>query len=536
MKITKKYIEETLLTKNKTLNSNKIKNVKETNEELYLIYNDIEKPICICGKPKKFNSFKKGYFLTCGDKKCINNHPERIRKIQEKLPDDIGKRRSDGLKKRTEEEIQKSTLKSKQTRLQKYNDENYVGSEKAKQTNMKKYGVISYFKTKEFSKKAKQSKLLKYDDENYNNSKKRKATREKNKLDGVQYTINPIKNLDKLTKKYIEDNFIKDGFLDKFEFMIFFNCKETFMYKKLKELCINYKRTKSYSENEINKIFDYIFEHNNREIIKPLEIDLFSEVFKFGIEYNGLLSHSSGNHKYYIFDTKEEKQHYHINKTNLMEEKGYTLYHIFENEWLDESKKSIWVSIINDKLNKNNKIGARKCIIKEVPTKEARIFIDDNHIQGYNNSSIKIGLYYNNELMSIMTFGKSRYDKNIEYELIRFCTKKGYTIQGGGTRLLKYFERKYKPKSLISYANRRWSQGNFYEKVGFIFSHNTVPNFFYFKIDEKVLWSRNKFQKHKLKDIFENFNPNLTGTENMYNNGYRKIYDSGNKVYIKHYK
>jgi len=202
---------------------------------------------------------------------------------------------------------------------------------------------------------------------------------------------------------------------------------------------------------------------------------------------------------------------------------------------LNKNKKSIWISIIEDKLNKNKKVGARKCIIKEVLNKEAKEFIDDNHMQGYSNSSIRIGLYYEEELMSIMTFGKSRFNKNIEYELIRFCTKKGYTIQGGGSKLLKYFERTYKPKSLISYANRRWSTGNFYIKSGFTFSHNTLPNYFYFHPKENILWSRNKFQKHKLKGLLETFNPDVTETINMFNNGYRKIYDSGNKVYLKEY-
>jgi len=192
--------------------------------------------------------------------------------------------------------------------------------------------------------------------------------------------------------------------------------------------------------------------------------------------------------------------------------------------------------MINHKLHNNISIGARKCIIKEVNTSEAKSFCELNHLQGYVNSKIKIGLYYNNELVSLMTFGKPRMNKHYDYELLRMCNKKGYNIQGAFSKLLKYFEKTYKPDSLISYANRRWSTGNVYEKNGFTFSHNSPPNMFWFN-KNKILKNRFNFQKHKLKNIknFE-YNEKLTVDENMFNNGYRVIYDCGNKVYYKNYK
>ena len=60
--------------------------------------------------------------------------------------------------------------------------------------------------------------------------------------------------------------------------------------------------------------------------------------------------------------------------------------------------------------------------------------------------------------------------------------------------------------------------------------------FFYFKANEGILYSRFKFQKHKLKNILENFDKNLTAEQNMFLNKYRKIYDSGNIVFSKFYK
>jgi len=135
-----------------------------------------------------------------------------------------------------------------------------------------------------------------------------------------------------------------------------------------------------------------------------------------------------------------------------------------------------------------------------------------------------------------MTFGKPRFNKSVQYELLRFCTELNLTVVGAAGKLLRYFERNYHPESIISYANRRWSNGNLYEKLGFNFIQKTEPNYFYFKHEYGKLLSRVQFQKHKLSEKLENFNPELSETDNMFNNGYRKIYDSGNLKFIKNYK
>jgi hypothetical protein len=134
-----------------------------------------------------------------------------------------------------------------------------------------------------------------------------------------------------------------------------------------------------------------------------------------------------------------------------------------------------------------------------------------------------------------MTFGKSRFNKKYKYELLRFCNKLGYHIPGSASKLLKYFERNYKPKSLISYADRRWSRGNVYEKLGFKMIGKSKPNYWYFKLTSNIRYSRINFQKHKLKDILEKFDETLSESENMKLNGYNRIYDCGNLVYVKEY-
>ena len=271
---------------------------------------------------------------------------------------------------------------------------------------------------------------------------------------------------------------------------------------------------------------------NNRQFIAPLELDILTNTF--ALEYDSLTFHSFGKSTHYPLNNISENKKVHLHKTDLCEKNGIQLFRIFSNEWVKNEK--IWKSVILSKLGKTQRIYARKCTIKEIDYVTANSFIEDNHLQGNAKQSVRLGLYYNEELVSVMTFGKSRYNKNIEYELIRFCSKLNTTIVGGASKLLKYFEINYKPKSIISYANRRWSQGNLYEKLGFTFKHNTDPNYFYFKgNDSSDLKSRVQFQKHKLKDKLEQFDASLTETENMFNNGYRKIYDCGNKVYIKLY-
>jgi len=274
---------------------------------------------------------------------------------------------------------------------------------------------------------------------------------------------------------------------------------------------------------------------NNRKIIPPKEIDIYSEEFKFGIEYNGLVWHSSGYSKHKMLNREYPKKA-HLNKTLNCKEQGVVLYQIFEDEWFDDNKRDIWVSKILGKQKLHSRIFARNCEIKEVSTKESREFLDSNHLQGYTNASIKIGLFYEDELVLICTINKSRYTSKQEYELVRLASKKYITVVGGASKVLKYFERNYKPKSIISYANLRWSYGDIYKTLGFEYSHKTEPNYFYFKKNKYELFSRIKFQKHKLKNLLEVFDENLTESENMYSNNYRKIYDCGNLVFTKTYE
>ena len=136
-----------------------------------------------------------------------------------------------------------------------------------------------------------------------------------------------------------------------------------------------------------------------------------------------------------------------------------------------------------------------------------------------------------------MSFGNLR--KNLgqketndnHYELLRFCNFINYRVVGGASKLLKYFERIYKPEKLISYADRRWSNGNLYKQIGFTESHKSKPNYFYVEGNKR----HNRFGYRK--DILISkygCKPEMTEKEFCRNIlGLSRIYDCGNLVYQK---
>ena len=265
---------------------------------------------------------------------------------------------------------------------------------------------------------------------------------------------------------------------------------------------------------------------NTRKPIKPYEIDIFIPEYNLAIEYNGSYWHSDKNAK---------PNNYHVTKTKLAEKEGIRLIHIWEHDW--NQKQELIKQRLYYLFNKGETvIYARNCTIKECPYVEIEDFLNTYHLQGSIRSKVNLGLYYSNNLVAVMTFGKPRFNKQYEWELLRFASK-GHII-GGASKLLKYFERNYNPTSLISYANRDWSQtkGNLYEYLGFNLSGETKPNYIYVNSSQKII-PRYRAQKHKLKDLLgeENFNPDLSEYENMKNNGWFRLYDCGNLVWTKQY-
>lgn len=264
---------------------------------------------------------------------------------------------------------------------------------------------------------------------------------------------------------------------------------------------------------------------NDRKTIYPYEIDIVIPERKICIEVDGVYWHS---------DIFHPSRKYHLMKTKLCNDMGYSLIHLFDAEWIHRNE--IAKSRISSALGVYDRtVYARDCDVRTVSANEACSFLDENHLQGRCGSSVRLGLYYNDELVSLMTFGKPRYSGKYEWELIRFCSKLLLHIPGAASRLLVHFERDYKPSSIVSYADRRWSDGKVYRRLGFTIEHETQPNYWYVNFSKIELISRIKCQKHKLKKFLREFDPEKSECENMKMNGFGRIYDCGNFCFSKTY-
>lgn len=255
----------------------------------------------------------------------------------------------------------------------------------------------------------------------------------------------------------------------------------------------------------------------DRSILNGSELDIFIPKFNIAIEMNGIYWHSE----------LYKSSNYHINKTLKCNDKNIELLHIWEDDW--KYKRDIIKSIILNRLKiTTHKIYARKCIIDRVSSKDARIFLDKNHIQGFSPSQEKLGLYYDNELVSLMTFGWRFTNGKKEYELIRFCNKINMSIVGSASRLFNNFISKNNITEIISYADISIFSGSLYKTLGFNKVSLSKPNYFW--VIDGIKKHRFNFNKKKL--IKEGFDPNKTELEIMHDRGYYRVFSCGQVKWV----
>ena len=260
--------------------------------------------------------------------------------------------------------------------------------------------------------------------------------------------------------------------------------------------------------------------------MKNHELDIYLPELSLGIEYDGIYWHRECS------DATTLRE-----KTEMFNKMNIDVVHIFDTEWIHKS--DIVKSMISNRIGSSKtRIYARKCVIKSVSQCDKRVFLDENHIQGNDTSTMAYGLYFNDVLVSIMTFGRRKITGgNSKLELMRFCSVLGCSVVGGASKLFKHFETEHmnmlKSSEITTYANARYSKGGVYSKLGFEFKHQSDPNYWYVKSGK--VYHRSGFQKHNLRTVLPDFDKNLTEWENMYNNGYNRVWDCGNHVFIKKY-
>lgn len=411
-------------------------------------------------------------------------------------------------------EVEKNEIKNKQSfsLKNKSKEEKEEINNKKRKTNLKLYGVESTLS---------KNSPFRLDAENENNKIHLKKVKDWLKENNLEL-IDNYKGVKNKEGEIIYYNFKHVPSNEVFEDHL--ACGRLPIYKDPSIL-----KGSSITEREIQNFIKSITSNkiicNTRGLIKGFEIDIYLPENNIAIEFNGTKWHSELNGKNRL---------YHLYKTEECEKQNIQLIHIFEDEWIHKKEivKSRLTNLVN---NIRNKIYARNCIIKELNNKTKNEFLNKTHIQGTDKSKFKLGLFHNNELVSVMTFGKLRKitgnkHKEGEYELIRFSSKLYTNVIGGFSKLLSYFIKNYKPIKMISYADRRWSNGKLYEKTGFKFLYNTKPNYWYMKYYNHRE-HRYKYRKSELIKILKEYNPDISEWENMKNNKYDRIWDCGSKKY-----
>jgi hypothetical protein len=384
---------------------------------------------------------------------------------------------------------------------------------KTKNTNLKKYGVDVVFKNETIKNKIMNIHKQKYGVDNIS------------KLDSIKIKKqNSLKNSDFFKyKEFYKKEKLDIISIDKDKKIYKIKCEKcdsTFdiSYNLLKNRrfsktiictkCNPIDKNISGLELDLLNFIKSIYKHevilNSKKFI-GYELDIYLPKLKIAFEFNGLYWHSD----------QHKDKNYHKMKSDLCEEKGIQLIHIWEDDWI--YKNDIIKSIISNKIgNTKHKIIADKCQIKEInDIKIIKKFLNENHIQEFSNSKIKLGLFYKNELVSLMIFNRN----NDIWNLNRFCNKLNINIIGSEYKLLKYFITHYlqNNETIISNIDRSYSNCDLYENLGFLIKNKTNPN-------SSFIVNKKRISKSNYKKMTEH--------KNMFSQDIYKIYDSGLIKYI----
>lgn len=261
---------------------------------------------------------------------------------------------------------------------------------------------------------------------------------------------------------------------------------------------------------------------NDRKLINPLELDIVIPSKKIAIEYCGLYWHS---------ENKGKDETYHKNKLDRCVAVGYRLITIFDGEWKD--KREICESRLRHLVGaSSNKLMARKCQIRQIDNKEALSFCQNNHIQGRGTANTSYGLFYSNQLVSVMTFSKPSAAKgraDYDWELNRFCSLLNYSIPGAASKLLIQFKKEHVGSKLVSFCDLRWGDGTTYSNIGMLHEYNSRPNYYYYgKLTDWKMKHRFNYTKTKLLKILkESDSSEYTEYELAQLVGLHRAYDCG---------
>lgn len=542
--------------------------VKKTNLERYGTTNGkILKPKVV--KPKrekkvkspKVKDTRKGHYY---------NNGVITRKIKEgdDIPDGFvrGMLLSDELK-------QKRSAKAKETFLKKYgvdnpskskevydkvrktNLERYghvcsaqseVVKEKIKASNLKKYGVEYSFQAEVVKDKIKATSLELYGVDNPSKSDiiKNRIVESNRKNLGVDYPMQSKEVMDKSRvtsfKKYgteypnqseIVKQHIRESNIEKYGVE---HPAQSDMVKRqtiitnrerygVDYTCLIYQGKLVGNDSTYNRSFAKLLDNSKISYEREFLLQKYSYDFKVGnvlIEINPTATH---NTHFSPYGECRIGKTYHKDKSKLAKDNGYHVIHVFD--W-DDTDKVVRL------LKSRETVYARKCVVKVVDYRDTNEYLSSNHLQGTcKGQEIRLGLYYNNQLVSLMSFGKSRFNKNYEYELLRYCAS--HNVVGGAEKLFKYFVDKYKPKSIVSYCDTSKFSGKVYDTLGFKYVKTNSPRKHWYSKKEKRHITDGLLIRQGYDRLFKENHGKWTSNEELIlSRGYLPVYDCGQATYI----
>ena len=394
--------------------------------------------------------------------------------------------------------------KIKATNLERYGVDNPSKSDVIKnkivESNRKNLGVDYPMQSKEVMDKSRITSLEKYGTEYPNQSDIVKQHIIDSNLE--KYGVERPAQSDEIKRKTIETNRKRYG--------VDYTCL-VFSGK--------YKGNDSSYNRSFAKLLDDVGIVYEREFL----LEKYSYDFKVGntlIEINPTATHNTHFNPY---GKNRIDVNYHRDKSKLAKDSGYHVIHVFD--WDDTDKV---VQLLKDRVT----VYARNCDIRVVSEVDTNSYLDMYHLQGTcRGQKIRLGLYHDNQLVSLMTFGKSRFNKNCEYELLRYCSH--YNVVGGAEKLFKYFVDNYKPISIISYCDTSKFSGKVYDVLGFKYIKTNSSRKHWYSLKEKRHITDGLLLSQGYDRLFkENHGKGTSNEELILARGYLPVYDCGQATYI----
>lgn len=526
-------------TKNEEVNIKKFEHMKKTNMERHGVefYTNPQKVHETFIKKygmhySKTDEFKDKFKKTMNEKHGVD-YPQQSTEIKKKSSDTVNEKYGGFT---FASPI--NNEKVKKTMVDRYgvtNARNIPGiEEKIKKTNLERYGVEYGLQSEEILTKTINTNREKYGVDNVSQVKEIK---DKVKISNDIYIFNNIfkkfENSDTVKILFSKEEYLEKGGAPAQQRFLCKKCNKEFLGYIRNARCYDCYPNTNTSQME-KEIFYYLQElllnteilSMTKRVIKPYELDIYIPEYKLAVEFNGLFWHSS--------EMNIDKNS-HVNKTNMCENLGIHLIHIFEDDWA--TKKEIIKQKLRYELRITTKeINISDCNIIEIDSKIKNEFLNRYHPKSEDKSDIKFGVYYENELISCMTFNykkRAMHKKEIteEYEISRFCSL--YYINELESTLINKFIKHYKPEKISITLDRCWeySNNNKYTDMGFIKTIINKPTYWYIPQENKIKTHRFHFNKTNLKDLLEIYDEQLTERENMQLNGYEHIWDCGTIKY-----